>query len=172
MQSRGLGDSIAKFTEKTGIKTVVEKVSDGLNIPCGCKNRQEWFNEKFPYKNNMAFKLKSPFNLDLLSTSMFERDMEGDPVHARTPKNGVIILNEDSFAMDKDPKEKLKTIVHELEHVRQYKSGELDYGYNGAGKEVVWWKGKEYDYSKMASGDPNQPWEKKPYQLENKINKN
>jgi|TARA_R100001463_G_scaffold19794_6_gene48564 5'(3')-deoxyribonucleotidase len=50
MQSRGLGDSIAKFTEKTGIKTVVEKVSDGLNIPCGCKNRQEWFNEKFPYK--------------------------------------------------------------------------------------------------------------------------
>ncbi len=50
MQSRGLGDSIAKFTEKTGIKTVVEKVSDGLNIPCGCKNRQEWFNKKFPYK--------------------------------------------------------------------------------------------------------------------------
>jgi 5'(3')-deoxyribonucleotidase len=50
MQSRGLGDSIAKFTEKTGIKTVVEKVSDGLNIPCGCNNRQEWFNEKFPYK--------------------------------------------------------------------------------------------------------------------------
>ena len=50
MQSRRLGDSIAKFTEKTGIKTVVEKVSDGLNIPCGCKNRQEWFNKKFPYK--------------------------------------------------------------------------------------------------------------------------
>jgi len=50
MKSRGLGDSIAKFTEKTGIKTVVEKVSDGLNIPCGCNNRQEWFNEKFPYK--------------------------------------------------------------------------------------------------------------------------
>jgi len=50
MQSRGLGDSIAKFTEKTGIKTVVEKVSDGLNVPCGCKNRKEWFNEKFPYK--------------------------------------------------------------------------------------------------------------------------
>ncbi len=50
MQSRGLGDSIAKFTEKTGIKTVVEKVSDGLNIPCGCKNRQQWFNKTFPYK--------------------------------------------------------------------------------------------------------------------------
>ena len=44
----------------------------------------------------MAFKMKSPFRLDLLSTSMFERDMKGDQVHARTPKNGVIILNEDS----------------------------------------------------------------------------
>ena len=50
MQSRGLGDSIAKFTEKTGIKTVVEKVSDGLNIPCGCNNRQQWFHKTFPYK--------------------------------------------------------------------------------------------------------------------------
>ena len=50
MQSQGLGDRIAKFTEKTGIKTVVEKVSNGLNIPCGCKSRQTWFNEKFPYK--------------------------------------------------------------------------------------------------------------------------
>jgi hypothetical protein len=25
-------------------------VSKGLNIPCGCNNRQEWFNKKFPYK--------------------------------------------------------------------------------------------------------------------------
>ncbi len=49
MESRGLGDSIAKFTEKTGIKTIVDRVSDGLNLPCGCNNRQEWFNEKFPY---------------------------------------------------------------------------------------------------------------------------
>ena len=50
MESRGLGDSIAKFTEKTGIKTIVDRVSDGLNLPCGCNNRQEWFNEKFPYR--------------------------------------------------------------------------------------------------------------------------
>ena len=49
MQSQGFGDSIAKFTKKTGIKTIVDRVSDGLNLPCGCNNRQEWFNEKFPY---------------------------------------------------------------------------------------------------------------------------
>jgi hypothetical protein len=50
MESRGLGDSIAKFTKKTGVKTIVDKVSSGLNLPCGCEKRQEWFNDKFPYK--------------------------------------------------------------------------------------------------------------------------
>lgn len=37
-QSRGLGDTIAKATKAVGIK------------PCGgCKKRQDWLNEKFPY---------------------------------------------------------------------------------------------------------------------------
>ena len=51
MKPQGFGDSIAKFTEKTGIKTVVDAVSSGLNIPCGCAQRQEWFNKKIPYNN-------------------------------------------------------------------------------------------------------------------------
>jgi len=51
MKSQGLGDDIAKFTKATGIKNVVDKVSEGLNINGGCNNRQEWFNKKFPYKN-------------------------------------------------------------------------------------------------------------------------
>jgi hypothetical protein len=50
MQSQGLGDSIEKFTKATGIKTFVDKVSDGLNIPCGCQQRKEKLNEVFPYK--------------------------------------------------------------------------------------------------------------------------
>ncbi len=49
MKPRGLGDTIAGFTKRTGIKHVVDTVSKGLNIPCGCNNRQEWFNNKFPY---------------------------------------------------------------------------------------------------------------------------
>tara|TARA_R100001369_G_scaffold89327_1_gene126846 strand:- start:58 stop:405 length:348 start_codon:yes stop_codon:yes gene_type:complete len=115
----------------------------------------------------MSFKLKSPFNLDLLSTSVFERDMGDDPVYARTPRNGVIIMNE----KEQDPYQKLNTLSHELVHVRQYKDGDLDYGTNGAGKEVVWWKGKEHPYSDMQSGDPKQPWEIEPYKKEIKINK-
>jgi hypothetical protein len=51
MKSIGLGDDIEKFTKATGIKNVVEKVSEGLNIPCGCSARKEWFNKKFPYNN-------------------------------------------------------------------------------------------------------------------------
>jgi len=50
MKSKGLGDSIHKFTTKTGIKTMVDKVSEGLNIPCGCEGRREAMNKLFPYK--------------------------------------------------------------------------------------------------------------------------
>jgi len=50
MKSQGLGDSIEKFTKATGIKTFVDKVSNGLNIPCGCQERKEKLNEVFPYK--------------------------------------------------------------------------------------------------------------------------
>jgi hypothetical protein len=51
MKSKGLGDSIEKITKATGIKTVVNKVSEGLNIPCGCTARKEKLNKMFPYKN-------------------------------------------------------------------------------------------------------------------------
>jgi hypothetical protein len=50
MKSRGLGDNIAKFTKAAGIKHMVDKVSEGLNIPCGCEGRQEALNVLFPKK--------------------------------------------------------------------------------------------------------------------------
>jgi hypothetical protein len=51
MKSRGLGDTIEKFTTATGVKTIVDRVSDGLNIPCGCSARRDRLNEMFPYNN-------------------------------------------------------------------------------------------------------------------------
>ena len=51
MKSRGLGDSIEKFTKATGIKTMVDRVTEGLNIPCGCEGRRDALNILFPYKN-------------------------------------------------------------------------------------------------------------------------
>jgi hypothetical protein len=49
MKSRGLGDTVHKITKATGIKTMVERVSEGLNIPCGCEARREALNRLVPY---------------------------------------------------------------------------------------------------------------------------
>jgi hypothetical protein len=46
MESKGLGDSIEKFTKATGIKKMFDKIPGD----CGCKNRKEKLNEIFPYK--------------------------------------------------------------------------------------------------------------------------
>ena len=51
MKSIGLGDDIEKFTKATGIKKVVDTMSRGLNIPCGCVARKGALNKIFPYKN-------------------------------------------------------------------------------------------------------------------------
>jgi hypothetical protein len=56
MKSRGLGDTIHKVTKATGIKTIVDRVSKGLNVPCGCEGRREALNRLVPY--DKQFKLK------------------------------------------------------------------------------------------------------------------
>ena len=50
MKSRGFGDKIESFTQATGIKKVVDSVSQGLNIPCGCQQRKNVLNKMFPGK--------------------------------------------------------------------------------------------------------------------------
>tara|TARA_Y100001972_G_scaffold7633_1_gene8136 strand:- start:9150 stop:9338 length:189 start_codon:yes stop_codon:yes gene_type:complete len=49
--SRGLGDSIEKFTKATGIKKIVNKVSEALGVEdCGCDERRDSLNRVFPFK--------------------------------------------------------------------------------------------------------------------------
>jgi glycerol dehydrogenase-like iron-containing ADH family enzyme len=50
-ESRGLGDTIAKITEATGIKKVVDTIAEATGVDCGCPKRQETLNEMFPYNN-------------------------------------------------------------------------------------------------------------------------
>jgi hypothetical protein len=51
MKSKGLGDTIQKFTKTTGIKTLAEIAAKSIgNKDCGCNNRRNWLNQKFPYK--------------------------------------------------------------------------------------------------------------------------
>ena len=48
-KSKGLGDSIEKFTKATGIKKVVDTVSKVVKKDCGCGKRKDTLNRLFPY---------------------------------------------------------------------------------------------------------------------------
>ena len=50
-KSRGLGDSIEKFTKATGIKKAVDYVSEKTGKDCGCSKRKAKLNERFSYGN-------------------------------------------------------------------------------------------------------------------------
>ena len=50
-RSKGLGDSIDKFTTATGIKKAVKRATGG---GCGCNKRREKLNKMFPYKGGNA----------------------------------------------------------------------------------------------------------------------
>ena len=49
-QSKGLGDTVEKFTKATGIKKVVDTVSKAMGKDCGCKGRKDKLNKMFPGK--------------------------------------------------------------------------------------------------------------------------
>lgn len=49
MKSRGLGDSIEKVTQMTGVKKVVETISKKMGKDCGCGKRADALNRMFPY---------------------------------------------------------------------------------------------------------------------------
>ena len=46
-KSKGLGDTVAKITNATGVAKIVK----AINPNCNCDKRQEWLNKKIPYKN-------------------------------------------------------------------------------------------------------------------------
>ena len=54
-KSKGLGDTIEKFTTMTGIKSFTDVLAQngvfGKKKDCGCNKRKEALNKAFPYKN-------------------------------------------------------------------------------------------------------------------------
>lgn len=44
-KSKGLGDTIEKITKFTGIKAIVNSVTEN----CGCEANRDWLNGKVPY---------------------------------------------------------------------------------------------------------------------------
>ena len=61
-KSKGLGDSIEKLTEVTGIKKVVKMFSEATGIDCGCDERKEKLNNLFPYNRNINCLNESDYN--------------------------------------------------------------------------------------------------------------
>ena len=52
-KSKGLGDTIEKITEATGIKKVVDTVNKVTGKKdCGCNKRKQTLNRMFPYNPN------------------------------------------------------------------------------------------------------------------------
>lgn len=47
---QGLGDLVEGVTRATGIKKVVDTVSKATGKPCGCAERRDSLNRKFPFK--------------------------------------------------------------------------------------------------------------------------
>ena len=47
---KGLGDTIEQITTATGIKAVVDKISEVTGIDCGCKERKELLNKIWTYR--------------------------------------------------------------------------------------------------------------------------
>ena len=48
-RSKGFGDTIQKITKATGIKKVVDKISEVTKKDCGCNKRKDTLNRLFPY---------------------------------------------------------------------------------------------------------------------------
>ena len=47
---KGLGDTIEQITTATGIKAVVDKISEVTGIECGCEERKELLNKIWTYR--------------------------------------------------------------------------------------------------------------------------
>ena len=51
-KSRGLGDSVEKFTKATGIKKAVDAVAKATGSDCGCSKRRDSLNRLYPFNKD------------------------------------------------------------------------------------------------------------------------
>ena len=114
-------------------------------------------NENKTKENNMAFKIKPPYNIDNTPV-YFVKEEEG--VLGRANMNGTITVNENI----KSPAQVKEVIKHEKVHVDQMKDGRLAYDEeniyhrkSGKGK----WNVKKR--SPKTDGSPSTWWEKEAY---------
>jgi|TARA_Y100001938_G_scaffold144290_1_gene218598 hypothetical protein len=78
-KDRGLGDTIDRFTQATGIKWLVVTITQKLGVSCGCKQRRELFNKWFPYKQKKKMNKQITLEdiLDPVSPRLFFQEYWG-----------------------------------------------------------------------------------------------
>lgn len=89
--SRGFGDTVAKFTEATGIDKVVHFIAGD---DCNCKQRQEKLNKIFPYKVPECLKEEEYNTLTNLLPNMRVRVRPSDQIEFLKVYNRVFKTNE------------------------------------------------------------------------------
>jgi len=63
LQSKGLGDTIEKITEATGIKAAVKVFTDITGLDCHCDERKEKLNKLFSYNRHLNCLNETDYNL-------------------------------------------------------------------------------------------------------------
>ena len=89
--SRGFGDTVAKFTEATGIDKVVHFIA---GEDCGCDKRKEKLNKIFPYKVPECLKEEEYNTLTNLLPNMQVKVRPSDQIEFLKVYNRVFKTNE------------------------------------------------------------------------------
>lgn len=89
--SKGFGDTVAKFTEATGIDKVVHFIA---GEDCGCDKRKEKLNKMFPYKTPECLTEVEHKQLTYLLPEMVVRVRPSDQLQFLEVYNRVFKTNE------------------------------------------------------------------------------
>ena len=90
-KSRGFGDTVAKFTEATGVDKLVHFIA---GEDCGCDKRKEKLNKIFPYKVPECLKEEEYNTLTNLLPNMAVKVRPSDQIEFLKVYNRVFKTNE------------------------------------------------------------------------------
>jgi len=88
MSSKGIGDSIEKLTKLLKLNKVFGK-------DCGCKQRKEWLNKRFPYAKKMTEEQKKIWE------QISKRIVEGSSNVTKEDQQAILVLYKDIFGVQK-----------------------------------------------------------------------
>ena len=94
-KSKGLGDTIKKFTSATKIDKLAKKIAKAVGKDdCGCDERQEKLNKMFPYKTEeREYDENSPMHLKQEILCVWQKIKNGQAPDVETKKRFVELYN-------------------------------------------------------------------------------